>query len=497
MLSINNVRSRLKMWVRLTLVFILLTLVSLTSQAQQTFNSGSTGADGNFTPTTSQTITPPPSGIFNYINVDIPSSVAITYRRNADNTPVVILASGNVTINGTINIAGENGPFTPGFSLRTRGGAGGPAGYDGGGGGNGATELYRNGTGGDGPGGGGGGKSTGADKGGAGGGGHIAPGGNGAGVDQTLVGSGGNRYGSKSLLPLIGGSGGGGAAASLTNSGVGGGGGGGAILIAVSGTLTFGNSATIFARGGTGTCAGDAGCCGGGAGGVIRLIATTIVGGNPGTPALRVEGGFGGKTSANGPNGGDGSPGFVRIEAYNFNTFAPSISPNASAARFDTPGVVALASVPTLRITSVAGVNVPAAPKGTFGNAPDIPFTTEPANPVTVELQAANIPLGTVITLILTPESGVSSTVQSTPLAGALASSTATASVTLPQGRSLLNATVTIEISGSTASLSPKLIDGERVQRVEIAAAYGAGSQITYITETGKRIKARESVGEK
>jgi hypothetical protein len=139
---------------------------------------------------------------------------------------------------------------------------------------------------------------------------------------------------------------------------------------------------------------------------------------------------------------------------------------------------------------------VPGAPKGTFGNAPDIPFTTEPTNPVTVELQAANIPLGTVVTLILTPESGVSSTVQSTPLAGALASSTATASVTLPQGRSLLNATVTIEIS-STASLSPKFIDGERVQRVEIAAAYGAGSQITYITETGRRIKGRESVGEK
>lgn len=157
MLSINNVCFRLKMWVRLTLVFILLSLASLTSQAQQTFNSGSTGADGNFTPTTSQTITPPPSGVFNYINVNIPVSVTITYRRNANNTPVVILASGDVTINGWINIAGENGSSTPGFSLRTRGGAGGPAGYDGGGGGNGAAELYRNGTGGDGPGGGGGG----------------------------------------------------------------------------------------------------------------------------------------------------------------------------------------------------------------------------------------------------------------------------------------------------------------------------------------------------
>jgi len=130
-------------------------------------------------------------------------------------------------------------------------------------------------------------------------------------------------------------------------------------------------------------------------------------------------------------------------------------------------------------------------PRGTFGNAPDIPFATAPTNPVTVGLQASNIPLDTMVTVILTPESGVSSTAQSTPLAGALASSTATASVTLPQGRSLLNATVTIDISASTASLSPKFIDGERVQRVEIAAAYGAGSQITYITESGKRIGRR------
>src|SRR5262245_2915588 len=191
MLSVNNVCFRFRVWVRLSLTFIFLTLASLTSQAQPTFNSGSTGADGPFEPTMSQTITPPPSGVFNYTKVNIPGGVTITYRRNAGNTPVVILASENVTINGSIFIRGESGSRNPGFSLRTRGGSGGPAGYDGGGGGNSGTELYRNGASGDGPGGGGGGKSAGGTAiGGAGGGGHIAPGGNGAG-DLTMVGSGG------------------------------------------------------------------------------------------------------------------------------------------------------------------------------------------------------------------------------------------------------------------------------------------------------------------
>ena len=41
----------------------------------QTFNSGSTSADGAFTPTTSVTLTLPPTGIFNFTSVTIPSGV--------------------------------------------------------------------------------------------------------------------------------------------------------------------------------------------------------------------------------------------------------------------------------------------------------------------------------------------------------------------------------------------------------------------------------------
>lgn len=477
----------------LALLVLLCTDRLAPARAQQTFNSGSTGADGDFTPTNVQTITLSESGIYNYRNVVIPAGVTLTYLRNARNTPVVILATGNCTINGNILINGEPGTRTPGFALRNRGGRGGPAGFDGGGGGI-QAELFRSGISGDGPGGGGGGKTSGVNAvGGAGGGGHLTAGGNGAGTDLTLTGSGGNRYGTRSLLPLIGGSGGGGGAATNTSEASGGGGGGGAILIACSGVLTMSSNTAIGAGGGNGGCGGDAGCSGGGAGGAIRLMATTINGTNTSnsSPVLNVTGGNGGNLGQNRPNGGDGGTGFVRIEAYNFNTFTPRIFPDASAARIETPGLVNLATTPTLRINSVAGVSVPPEPRGTLGNAPDIPFTTAPANPVAVELQAANIPLGTQVTVILTPESGASATVQSTPLAGTLAASTATASVTLPTGRSLLNATVTIDVNASTTRLAPEFIDGERVKQVRLAANWGGAAELIYITESGKQIKRK------
>jgi hypothetical protein len=251
--------------------------------------------------------------------------------------------------------------------------------------------------------------------------------------------------------------------------------------------MTIGNE-IIAVNGGAGTCNGDNGCSGGGSGGAIRLMATTIVGGSP---DLDVRGGAGGGSSSNTRGGGDGSAGFISIEAYNSTNFTPRVFPNVSAARYDIPGKVFLDNAPTLRITTVAGINAPAEPKGTLGNGPDIVFTTPPTNPVTVGLQATNIPVNTIITVILTPESGAYSTVQSTPLAGTSASSTATASVNLPQGRSLLNAIVTIDVNAGTAYLAPGLIEGERVKQIKIAAVWGGDSELIYITESGKEIRKR------
>src|SRR6185503_11362002 len=65
-------------------------------------------------------------GVFNYTTVTIPAGVTITYTRNANNTPVTILATGDVVINGTINIDGGASDFSPNGAL------GGPGGFNGG-----------------------------------------------------------------------------------------------------------------------------------------------------------------------------------------------------------------------------------------------------------------------------------------------------------------------------------------------------------------------------
>ncbi|MGH9837541.1 MAG: hypothetical protein ACREEM_02020 [Blastocatellia bacterium] len=102
----------------------LICLAAHTARAQGTFNSGSTGADGPFNPTSSQMVQLPESGVFNFTTVNIPAGVTITFRRNSRNTPVTILASGNVTIAGTIDVSGVDGTSS-GISI------GGPGGFNG------------------------------------------------------------------------------------------------------------------------------------------------------------------------------------------------------------------------------------------------------------------------------------------------------------------------------------------------------------------------------
>ena len=117
-------------WTNLTKQFLqvlfMLVLAALPAQAQ--FNSGSTGADGAFNPVTSTTLQIPASGVFNFTTVNIPQGVEIRFTKNAKNTPVTILASGNIVIAGRIFIDGadRSGRF---------GGEGGPGGFRGGNGG--------------------------------------------------------------------------------------------------------------------------------------------------------------------------------------------------------------------------------------------------------------------------------------------------------------------------------------------------------------------------
>ena len=109
-------------------------LLSCTALA---FDSGSTGLDGDLNPPVSTEVLLPPNGILNYRSVNIRTGVTVTFKRNATNTPVVMLVQGNATIAGRIDVSGSDGVPTGSAadgSLTAEGipGSGGPGGFDGG-----------------------------------------------------------------------------------------------------------------------------------------------------------------------------------------------------------------------------------------------------------------------------------------------------------------------------------------------------------------------------
>ena len=311
---------------------------------------------------------------------------------------------------------------------------------------------------GDGPGGGGGGKTSPDEQrpSPGGGGGYFAKGGNATG--GFAPGGGGNRYGSLRLLPLVGGSGGGGSSATLSSSGYGGGGGGGAILLASSGRITF-QSGQINAGGGSGYYFSGVPNLnsGGGAGGAIRVIATTIAG----NPFFRVVSGF------TGLPGGSGGPGYVRVEAINYENYAPGISPDLSVFSAGLPTTVTPANLPQLRITTIAGTNAPATPNGSFFKAPDFILPSSQTSPVAVGLAGTNIPTGTIVKVIVTGETGTPVTVDSGALVGTNAATTGTANVTLAPGYNLINATVSVDVQLLAGNARPLYLEGERIKQAD------------------------------
>lgn len=495
--------------------------------AAATFNSGSNCAIFNnsttcpFSPTVNTTVVLPPDGILHHSTFNIPRGVTVTFQKNARNTPVNILASGDVTIYGTIVLNGTSATHsgTAGsgnFGDDGQPGIGGPGGFDGGYGGfsalfGGAAGL----AGGAGKGPGGGQSAAGmynTDWGGygGGGGGFGSAGGTGGWAAYT---AGGATYGQSSLLPLLGGSGGGGGSAGGSFNGAGGGGGGGGITIASSGTIylgynnwqggcyisnggicngitggSWGSYGRIYADGGAGGSNagnGQGGAGGGGSGGAIRLVANTIVRGDEGY--LQAVGGGGGGSNSGGGAGGNG---WIRIEG-NTSNWVGNTNPGYS---FGLPGHALVPDNPTLSIVSVtptngtnSGVtaNTPANPSG---NA-DITFPTGTSS-ATVSLAATNIPLGTTVTVYVVPATGAArSSTLSDALSGSLAAATATATVTLSPGNNVLMAAATYTVTEIIAMNLPKF-NGEYVAKIRVEGGMDGKSKVTYITASGKEYPA-------
>ncbi len=392
--------------------------------AQIHFESGSTGADGAlvfeepteattiiFDPTTyDPPLDPEGDNIFHFTTIYIPQN--LTLRLNDEklgSLPVVWLAQGEVQINGTIDLDGED--VTSNLFAPIAGAGGFRGGL--------ATQW------GNGPGGGHANEPLDGSHVMGGGGGHALPGaGN----------SGGRAYGNQFLMPMVGGSGGGGGGPvpeGFNNGPAGGGSGGGAILIASSVSISF-NLGAINANGGIASHTGynyqTNFSGGGGSGGAIRLVAPEIGGVSAYLRALGGGGGYGGVPVNVGSNGR------IRIESYEHNRHMLTAGSVYTEPMYTwgTPlRVFPPETAPKVRVTSIDGTQVSESSRG-FYLTPDVEIVADTTSTVTIK--ANYVPVGTEIQLTIQPEYESQIKVTTTPLQGTLESSTAEALVRFPPG---------------------------------------------------------------
>jgi hypothetical protein len=375
----------------LLLAGLAISLALLNAPAATPFHSGSTGADGPLNITSNTTIVVTNNGIYHHTTIYVASNVTLRYEKSGTTsfTPVHLLATGDVAINGTIDVSGQNGG--------AYGGWGGPGGFDGGEAGFPATGLPA----GDGMGPGGGQRDLGLCVGPwapiyfAGCGSYAQAGAVGCGISSS------STYGNRLVMPLIGGSGGGGCLGiGTTTNGLGGGGGGGAILVASS--TRVGIQGQLKARGGAGAArAGGVGSVSGsGSGGAVRIVAPEVVG----TGVLDTRGG---QYHPNNPQIAGGL-GWIRIDTF-FRTGINFITTN---------GVYSIGSFmqvfpdppARLSIIQAAGEVIPE------GETAPVIVSLPPGSSTnqTVTVLARDF-VGTVpIRVVLTPESGPSASYDAT-----------------------------------------------------------------------------------
>jgi hypothetical protein len=185
------------------------------------------------------------------------------------------------------------------------------------------------------------------------------------------------------------------------------------------------------------------------------------------------------------PNAGAGASGRIRLEAYTFTAVVTCSTPPS----LTQPGGVTLANNPTLTITSVGGVTVPASPGGAYAT-PDITLPAGTPSSVTVNLAASQIPPGITVKVRVTPQVGAPGLpVDSGGLSGTLASSTASAAVTIPLDQPFAldaEATFTLTVWRD----SPVKYAGEEVTTVQVTARLGEGPQVRYHTASGTEVPA-------
>ncbi len=362
----------------------------------QTFSSGSDGSDGALNLTTAGTVIFNPSAlglhgtgvannVFNFTTINIANGVTLQFQSDLVNNQAVIwLATGNVTIAGQMSLSGQNGaamnPTDPGLTRSPA--QPGPGGFPGG------VGFYLN----SGP---------------------TAGGGYGGGAPGPATGNGTGGFGvysyyNTNLTPLYGGAGGGGGnIASGGVAGGNGGAGGGAIRIVSTTAINLTGSIDV-SGGGQGGGVGNAYSGGAGSAGAVHIIAPTFSGGGNGNIIV---------DNCN-------SSCIVQMNTTNY-TFTGGY-PGLSSAQnlivrplFNPP---IPSGLPSVTVTSLNNISAPVPVTASY-QTPD--FTIDTTSPATVNIAAQNIPTGTVVKLYLTSDQGSDQTITCAPLAGTLASSTA------------------------------------------------------------------------
>lgn len=339
--------------------------------------------------------------VFEYSSVNIPAGVTVTFKNHPSNPPVFWLVSGDVVIDGTVDLRGES-EFETGLEALVNN-LGGPGGFRGGA---------------DGP--------EGAGRG-LGIGGAGSNGGNG----QAVFRNGTFEYSNPAILPLIGGSGG------FGDDLIAGSGGGGAILVAtnslisIDGLITCQGGDTVRRRFSSFPVSM-------GAGGAIKLIAPSVTGGG----SLDCRGGFSDKS---GPEDEDvdlisGSEGRIRIETEVFSGIT-SFPETVAVSPANPPLIFPPSNAPTVTITSVDSVAAPADPTAPLQSTADIAIQDNDS--VTITLQTTNFPLEGVVQVRVANRFGSAFFLTATNTGGTINSATWEVQHTFDDGFTALQARAT------------------------------------------------------
>ena len=449
-----------------------LPVVCFVAGAAHGYDSGSTGADGALclgdrvrsgdgltcvpgTGETSLVVQLPPNGILNHTTVYVGPNATLSFRRNAANTPVYLLASGDVTVWGTIDVSGSPGAcaYTTDYSptavadLVCWGGLGGPGGDDGGSlGPVGASDGLGPEAGGH--------SGAGLDDTGS----DVCAGGGGAGPtvqgqfggcrDDGLCAEAGEALTDVGWRYAHGGSGGGAAfmywGADPSGSDVeAGGGGGGALIIASSGRI--GMYGYLLALGAARGYRG-----GGGGGGLLRLVADEVTsndGGTQYTAALFANSSCQYAPWSSAPFctpfvdqlGACGAPGVIEIETLDASRLLTTGTPTVhfGSPRDALPWGESQVQQPRITISKIGGLDVPALPPTAHPHKQ--PVVTLPTGvALTVEIEAAWVPTTVQVFVGLnTVGLGRSSVAAVIEPGSTLASSTWKAQITVPAGTRL------------------------------------------------------------